>query len=293
MSKFLESFLIFQILLAFAAGGGPTLLAASSAAKQVSPWPSLLEVLNQPGRKTSPHKFEDVLNTDLMALYKSEMKAIEESWTQESSSRKPLQSSEARQATNEYFHRRVQELNAKSFASFGTEASAHKPASKRLSDLAVKILSEVKSNPVAKLEAAQAYDPSGQVGFCFGRALLVHHSLLKAGMKPNQISKIFVSGQLRVEHRMWNFHVAVVAGDEEEGFLVIDPLFAKPMTLHDWKNLTAAYDIKGRLSRARFYFADARKFLPSSGAYSLELLRNQYLKSYFDDLGRSISEGTP
>lgn len=79
-----------------------------------------------------------------------------------------------------------------------------------------------------------------------------------------------------VQKQLWRFHVAVMV--RQHGFLVIDPLQDKPLPYVEWVAITA-YDIKGRSSRARFFYAtDPRKFLPAFGAYDVKQLEDPVLK---------------
>jgi hypothetical protein len=248
-----------------------------------SSWPTVLKLLNQEPSK--PYKdFSSTSDKDFLGLYKSELSAISSSWAELPESKKDGKSTETKRLTNEYFHKRIGSLNAALFAGLDPNLAVGKDFSKLADD----VLTQVQKNPVANLEATQNYDPSGQVGFCFGRALLVHHQLLKAGVKQEDIAKIFAAGQLRVAQRIWNFHVAVMVRDAKHGFLVIDPLYEKPLSLKAWTELTEGYDIKGTLSRARFYISDPRRFLPSGELYAVDQFENKYLKSYFDQLVLSM-----
>ncbi|RYZ49998.1 MAG: hypothetical protein EOP07_23595, partial [Proteobacteria bacterium] len=242
----------------------------------VSAWPAVLEVLNQnPSIPYSDISSDEKSN--ILADYKNEMSTISNLWASQADSKKDPRSMESKRLANAFFHEEISKLNAKTFVAFNPSLSL----AKDFNSLAKSVLKNVQNNPVAKLEASQNYDPSGQLGFCFGRALLVHYELLKAGVKQQDIAKIFVAGQLRVAHQIWNFHVAVMVRDAKHGFIVIDPLYDEPMSLKAWSELVASYDMKGTLSRARFYSSDPRRFLPSGERYGMEQFENKYLKKYF------------
>ncbi len=248
-----------------------------------SPWTKILKVLNQElGANLRLERLDD----DLLALYKAELKTIDDAWLKTDEAKRDKKLVETKRLGNAFFHANVKDLNDKTFAKL--ELDAPQSAGKDYFALGESVLKSVRRNPVARLEASQSYDPSGQLGFCFGRALLVHYELLKAGVKQDDLGKVFVAGQLRVGAQMWNFHVAVIARDSKKNYLVIDPLLEKPVSLSEWRDITSAYDIKGSLSRARFYVTDPRKFLPATGRYSLELLTEKHLKKYFDELAISM-----
>ncbi len=248
-----------------------------------SPWPQILLTLNQ---EPGAHPRLERLDDDLLALYKAELKAIDDAWSKTEEGKRDKKLMESKRLANVFYHEHVQELNDQAFAKLNQD----KPVTigKDYFALGESVLKSVRSNPVARLESSQSFDPSGQLGFCFGRALLVHYELLKAGVKQEDLGKVFVAGQLRVGAQMWNFHVAVVALDSKKNYLVIDPLLEKPVSLSEWRAITSAYDIKGSLSRARFYVTDPRKFLPATGRYSLQLLTEKHLKKYFDELALSM-----
>jgi hypothetical protein len=50
----------------------------------------------------------------------------------------------------------------------------------------------VKKHPVAGLGALAKYDPSGALGFCFGRAMAVHLSALRLGVDDVDVKKLLL-----------------------------------------------------------------------------------------------------
>ena len=53
-------------------------------------------------------------------------------------------------------------------------------------------------NPVTRLEALSPYDPTGFIGFCFGRAMAAQlHARKQQKLDPKVIFKLFVIGDLR------------------------------------------------------------------------------------------------
>lgn len=230
--------------------------------------------------------FTQGLEQDLLVLNKQEMSAI----NRELQPRRDqnLGKKLPREEVNQFFHDQINHLNEKAFSQLREAAESHRSLKKDYRDLAALIQEQVRTNAVASLENYQRYDSTGQVGFCFGRALLIHHLLRKAGVAQVDMAKIFVIGQLMVAKQLWQFHVAVMVRDSAAGFIVIDPLQPKPLPYLDWIAATSQYDIKGRLSRARFYVTEPRKFLPSFGSYALPQLEDPILKKYFDDLALSL-----
>ena len=286
MNKFLALFLVCILGLSLKACVTPSPFAPSVGAEQDGPWPPLLKTLNQ-DPENEKIGFEQQIGTDLLSLYREELKSIAQLWKAQPDASKSMKLPETKRAMNEFFHQEIKLRNAQTFTHIENKSSEAN-RNRNFRSLGEKILAKVRENPVAKLEAMQSYDPTGQLGFCFGRALLVHYYLREAGVSQEDIAKIFSAGELRVGHKIWNFHVAVMVRDSEYGFLVIDPIHEKPMPLDDWRALTADFDIKGKLSRARFYVTDPRKFLPSFGAYDIAQLENEHLKSYFTDLALSL-----
>lgn len=252
-------------------------------------WAPYLETLTiAPVTKglASPYAFS--ASEDLPSLYAKELGEIRGAWAAERKMMTGATPKALREAENGFFHARVQALNETTFQTLEHAAQSHRSSKKDYRALAETILAKVAKNPVANLESAQAYDQGGQVGYCFGRALLVHLFLLQAGVPQDDIVKVFNLGELMVQKQLWRFHVAVMVRDSQHGFLVIDPLQDKPLPYREWVAINAAYDIKGRFSRARFYAADPRKFLPAFGGYDVKQLEDPVLKRYFDDLARSL-----
>lgn len=286
MNKFLVFFLVCFPAISLQACVTPSLSEGGVEKKEEGPWPPLLKVLNE--GPSDSIAFEQEIGTDLMSLYRDELKAITELWKAQPDSSKSPRLPETKRAMNVFFHKQIQLKNAETFTHVA-EQFKKVAQGQDYRSLGEEVLRKVRANPVANLEATQAYDPTGQLGFCFGRALLVHYYLREAGVDPAAIAKVFSAGELRVGPKIWAFHVAVMVKDAEHGFLVIDPIHEKPMALKEWQTRTAAFDMKGTLSRARFYVTDPRKFLPSFGAYDIAQLENPHLKSYFNDLALSLN----
>lgn len=255
-----------------------------------SVWPVILEQLNKSPESSSViYEGGPVLETDLMALYQAEIKGAREAWSKDAEAKKGKSKAELRELENAFYFAELDRKNNEVFERLEKikDVKSSRPSIDAFK-VGEKILSEIRKNPVANLEATTSYDPSGQLGFCFGRALYVHYLLLREGVDRSDIAKVFVAGQLRVSHRLWKFHVAVFVRDPKAGYVVIDPLFEKPMALAEWRKLATAFDIKGTKSRARFYVTDPRKFLPSFGRYHTSEIESTHLKAYFTDLANTF-----
>jgi len=233
-------------------------------------WTPLLATLNK--SPSAPLPASQQLADDLSALNQAEMKAI-----------KAKAPKGSRDVVNRFFHDEVTKLNDAALAPLKAPN-----AGKDYGKLAEQALAKVAANPVAKVESTQSYDATGQVGYCFGRALLVHLFLLQAGVPQDDMLKIFNLGDLIVEKQPWKFHVAVLVKDAKAGWLAVDPLQGKAMPYEEWIAANKLYDVKKKLPRARFYTTDPRKFLPSFGMYDLKQLEDPVLKSYFADLAKSL-----
>lgn len=151
------------------------------------------------------------------------------------------------------------------------------------------VIDEIEAHPVTSSDAVHDFEDGTQIGFCFGRALMAHYLLLKADLQQVDMRKVFVIGELMVNRQMWNFHVAVMVRDSRSGWIVVDPLQRKPLSLSEWVTVMKSYDIKFPFSRTRFYVTDVRKFLPSSGVYDRDAFSHPSLRLYFDLLGHSLA----
>ncbi len=284
--------LIFPILLGFLSTSGLALAlpsASPSAAPNRSAWLNELVILNQQQNPTSspPIPFSHPTEADLAKIYQEEINALTQKAKIKfgvSQSKQP----ELRPKINEFFHQALSSENDSMLKRLLTEPPQSKGPAPDHRAIAEKVLLQLRAHPTANLDATVQYDASGQIGFCFGRALLAHYRLLKAGISQADLAKIFLFGELMVDRQLWRFHVAVMARDGKDGFIVVDPLFDRVLPLRDWVSKTSAFDVKGKFSRARFYITDPRKFLPGFGQYNLDQLEDPNLKKYFDDMARNL-----
>ena len=147
------------------------------------------------------------------------------------------------------------------------------------------ILKMFHDHPVISDLASLKYDtPSRQIGYCFGRATFVHWELLRRGIRPSSIGKLFAIGGLIYEESGWSFHVATAVRNTEGGWLVIDALQSEVLTPENWIQEVSKWSQDGENSKVRLYFTDPVKFRPTAGRYSEQNLNEPYYNGYFKDL---------
>ena len=255
-------------------------------------WLSIIEQLNsQP--KSALYKQLDLsktLDMDFLARHFSNVKELKNQWRLEKKKYPKKNRKELRPIRNEFLHQKAKKLNIqtvqkplKTLLGKKEQQSSFKRNYKKL---AASVLDAVHQNPVTHYQAIGKYDQGGHIGFCFARALLVHHLLLKNGVSQGDIFKIFAMGEMIYNRQLWNFHVAVVVRDDDHGFIVVDPLVKRPMPYLEWLQVTERYDVKKTKPQVRFYLADARKFLPATGEYTKDDIFQPFLKSFFVDMGK-------
>ncbi|MBI4424666.1 MAG: hypothetical protein HY554_13115 [Elusimicrobia bacterium] len=120
------------------------------------------------------------------------------------------------------------------------------------------------AHPVAGLDEPgklERYDPTGVIGFCFGRAMAVHLLARKLGLAEDSIAKLFVVGDLRSgADPEWRFHVATLVRGSDGTWHAIDPIMDGPLTARQWvERVHQGWDA-GRL--AKFYRVPAAFVLP-------------------------------
>lgn len=234
-------------------------------------WSPIIAELNE---SSANMPFGAEIKTNLLEKHAEELKIIKNQW--ESLDKNNLEK-------NKFFNAKIEELNDRDFSQLLTDNTP-----KDYWRLAQKILNIIHTNQTASLNNINSYEEGTQIGFCFGRALLVHYLLIKAGVPQEDILKTFMFGKIKVGHQFWHFHVTVMVKDKDD-FIVIDPLAKEPMKLRNWMAENRRYEIKYPWPRLRFYFTDPRKFLPASAFYNLDDLSNPALKNYFQDLLKELN----
>lgn len=160
-------------------------------------------------------------------------------------------------------------------------------------DRAKLVHAALESHPASRRAAAAAYDPTGAIGFCFGRAAFVQSLMLAAGARQSDLAKIFAIGPLKVGPTVWTYHMATMVRDDGGNWWVVDNLFDHLMPVEEWMGMAALFDVKPSLPQVRFYVTDPRKFQPAYGAYRLEDFNIPALRGFFLDLFLDVPSHFP
>ena len=249
-------------------------------------WESVLTTLNIKPDNNEQIFFTQPTTENLTELNESELNEITKKWV--------VQSKETKQSRkaltfdrNIFFHKEIEKLNNQQINLLSQNSLRHK-TSINYKEQATLSLQSVMKNSVTSTAALLSSPNIDQIGFCFGRALLVHYSLLKLNVPQKDLTKVFAIGELSVSNVLWRFHVAVMVRDEKEKFLVVDPLLNSVTPYNEWIKKIQSYDIKFPYSRLRFYFTPPDKFLPAFGTYDLAQINSPSLKPFFDKLLKTL-----
>mgnify|MGYP001552327170 CR=1 FL=1 len=266
--------------------GNPS--APAEAPTVVTSWAQAIELLNQdPQPHTLRPFYSASLEADLTAISTAADRNLKDLWQKQKPADSQMSRRERRLQRNVWYHRQVQNWNEPLVKKLTEIPEAGSPISDH-SRVAASVWEKVRENPVARLDNVRSYPQGNQVGYCFGRAMLVHLRLLQAGVPQKDIAKIFTLGDLLVGQELWRFHVAVMVRDPRFGFVVVDPLQNKVLAIGKWLDVNRDYGVKRPYSRVRFFVTDPRKFVPGLGRYDLEQLQNPALKPYFEDLAKTL-----
>jgi hypothetical protein len=123
------------------------------------------------------------------------------------------------------------------------------------------LYNSVVANKVASLDALSRYDPTGVIGFCFGRAMTAHLLARAAGAPDGSIRKLFMVGDMRSgADPEWRFHVTTLVKGPQDAWFAVDPVFEKPQPVLDWiKRVRSIWD---KSKKAKLYFVDPSAVLP-------------------------------
>lgn len=123
------------------------------------------------------------------------------------------------------------------------------------------------THPVANLDALEKYDPSGEIGFCFGRAMTAHLLAKKMGLDSASIRKLFIIGDLRSgDDPEWRFHVTTAVLGEDNQWYAIDPIMLPPMapgtaiSIERWMQIVQSVWDKNQ--KAHFYWVNPDSIVP-------------------------------
>jgi hypothetical protein len=67
-------------------------------------------------------------------------------------------------------------------------------------------------------------------------------------------------------------------------------MHTKPLPLNEWLEINRLYDVKRDLSRVMFFITDPRKYLPATGKYAMQELKEPALAQFYDELGLSLAK---
>lgn len=118
-------------------------------------------------------------------------------------------------------------------------------------------------------ENEKKYDPTSQIGYCYGRAMAVHTRARRMGLKPDSIGKLFIVGDLRQgADPEWRFHVTtLVRGSETGEWYAVDPILLKksgfkgtPLPIAEW--VKTVRRIWGKHSPNYLYRVGAESVVP-------------------------------
>ncbi len=150
----------------------------------------------------------------------------------------------------------------------------------------------------AEQKKIKDYDPQGNLGFCFGRAVKIHLELLRYGVNKNSIKKIFVIGPMSVPGMIWQFHVATIVKDfDSNQWWALDMNLKEPVKVSEWMKFYERFstDKEFRLFRKplldrtkslRFYITEPQKIAPISWEYNIKPggLFDPFYNDYFKDM---------
>jgi hypothetical protein len=146
------------------------------------------------------------------------------------------------------YDRIVNELSPKNLDGFST-------------DLLRVLFQAVSANKVASLDRLPYYDPSGDIGFCFGRAMAVHLIASRMGIKRESAGKAFIVGDLKSgQATEWRFHVAAVIRGTDGAWYAVDPILSGPMPLKEW--IKTVREVWDKDTKAKIYITHPDAVLP-------------------------------
>lgn len=233
-----------------------------------------------------PKRFKISVEDDLMKIYAVELQQINPN---SPNSDEELDDPKILKIVQREFLRRNQELL--DLLQRDLEQTTPAPASDLLTaQQAEELRTELESNAITGPHGNKKYNAYG-VGYCFGRAALVHFRLSKAGLRQEQMAKIFVFGLLLHRNSIWKYHMATLVKGVRNGeqvWWVIDSLFPKVMDVQAWTREVSKFSVVTGNADIRFYASAPEKFLPSFGEYSLERLQRIEYRGYFESLGKQL-----
>ncbi len=101
------------------------------------------------------------------------------------------------------------------------------------------------------------YDPTGCLGFCFGRATIVHLEAIRRKVHPSALRKIWVVGSMN--QRTWDYHVTTIVKAADQSWWSLDSNHGEALPVKEWIALQAKDSDDGKLM---VFVSDARRFSP-------------------------------
>lgn len=155
------------------------------------------------------------------------------------------------------------------------------------------IFKAVADNPTAATCQLPTYDPTGRIGYCFGRAVAGHIEALKQGISKDSIKKIWAVGSPSRDAmaKNWGYHVATAIRGSDGKWYVMDTLYPKPLTVEEWYlSLTE----KNGSGKTRIYYTepDRMGLKPTSEPVKKWITDNDGFtnNTYFEDLMKTFQE---
>jgi hypothetical protein len=137
-------------------------------------------------------------------------------------------------------------------------------------------------HPVASCRKLPKYDPGGNIGFCFGRAVAGHLLALQEGVHKDSVRKIWAVGTMHADDIVWGHHVATMVRGQEGKWYVLDPEYNRVLKLETWMRKVKEMDAEGNLI---FLSSEAKRFGPAtSDTYSALELNSEFYNRFFTDL---------
>lgn len=153
-----------------------------------------------------------------------------------------------------------------------------------------KVYRAVDNHPVASQCHLRRYDPQGNMGFCFGRAMTAHLELLNSGVQKDKIRKLWAVGSFKTGSSNWRYHVTTIVKGDDGQWWAIDPIFGYPVSAKDWFKRMKGYDVGGDMT---LFTSEAKRFGPSSpDKYNRNHLNIDSYNNYFNDLLKSYRENS-
>lgn len=151
-----------------------------------------------------------------------------------------------------------------------------------------KVYRAVDDHPVASQCQLRQYDPQGNMGFCFGRAMTAHLELLNSGVQKDKIRKLWAVGSFQAGGNNWRYHVTTIVKGDDGQWWAIDPIFGYPVSAKDWYSRMKGFDVGGDMV---LFTSEAKRFGPSSpDQYNRAHLNLDAYNDYFNDLLKSYRE---